>query len=200
MSDGVELEELVNLRLTRRRWVLILGATQLAVLGAGAASSFATGFFAFLALGAAWMFLATRIARGVIGDRALDQSIGQEVRRRVLSQGLHGEVPADIADDLRSLVPFRKGIPALSIAMAIVLGSGMIAMGLPAAGPWVFAVAAVVGIGGLGWAWSKRKAWGRARARVDAWADVAQPLEAKEEEPPKEAKKPRFEVIEGGRE
>jgi len=195
----VELEELVNLRLTRRRWVVILGASQLAVLAAGAVTAFMTGFFGFLALAAAWMFLATRIARGVIGNRALDQQIGQEVRRRVLTGGLHGEVPDDVARDLASLVPFRKGIPGLSLAMALVLGLGLIAMGLPSAGPWLFGAAAVLGVVGIGWAWSQRKTWAHARARVDAWADAAQPIEPAAPAEPESRDGPRFEVIEGGR-
>lgn len=192
------LEGLRAYRDTRQRWVLGFGGGQLLVLACGGVAAFASGFAGFLALAAAWMFIATRISRYVLGDRGLDAEIGQLAKRKVLAGGLHGQVPAEVAEAAASIDEHRRIMLPLPYAMSAVFLLGSASSLLPAAAPWIFGVALVAAIASLGWTWSRRKAWARGRAWVDAWVEVAAPLEPEETVAPPEP--PRFTVIEGGRE
>lgn len=191
------LDALVEVRQSRQRWVLVFGVLQLVVLVVGAGVGFATGAFGYLALAAAWMFLATRISRYVLGDREVGQRVGQQVRRRVLNEGLHGQVPADVAEALQAVAEHRERMLQLSGGVGAAFALGAAALAVPWLAPWLFGLALVVGIGGIGWAWSRRRTWAEARARVDAWAEAAQPLEPASPAPPPE--RPALRVIEGGR-
>lgn len=159
--------DLVAFRGTRTRWVLALGALQIGVLAAGLVSAVTTGFVAFAALAAAWMFIAVRISRGVIGDRAGDDQARRAAGR--LRQLVHADntIPADVLTAFEVAQEHRRAALLLSGGAIPALALGTLVQGL---GPWTFGVAVVYVVVGLGWAWTRRRSWADARALVDAWA------------------------------
>jgi hypothetical protein len=107
----------------RRSWVLVLAGAQLAVLVAGIAAALVSGFVGFAALAAAWMFLAVRISRYVLGDRSHDDEARQQVRRHLLG-GADGPPPGVMAAR-EALEQHRRAMPALSGIFAGILAGGV---------------------------------------------------------------------------
>ena len=162
-------DDLAAFRATRGRWVLVLAGLQLGVLAAGLASAVTTGFVAFAALAAAWMFVAVRISRGVIGNRVGDENARRATGRLRLAGGMDDVVPDSVIDALEQAREHRRAALLLSGGAVVVLAIGAVGAVVPSLGPWLFGLALVYVLVGLGWAWSRRAAWTDARALVDAW-------------------------------
>lgn len=165
-SDGPEAR-LAAFVQGRQGWVLKLAALNLAVLGAGILAAWLSTYVAFAALAAAWMFLAVRVSRFVVGSRSRDD----EARRLARLAALEGEttLPDGVREAWALARQHRTAALALSAGAVAAIGLGALTRAIPSAGPWLFGFSALYVVVGIGWAWSRRRAWADARQRIDGW-------------------------------